>query len=140
MLKAFVKHVSKATGLPPERAEAALGIILNAADRQGACLAEEVFQAIPGARSLAARMGAKTGAASGVIARLIERTPGGRQAVAEQIMRDLGKAGLGPQDIGNIFPAIGRYMQSALGVAVVGHLGDVFGAAGDRDTALRRVA
>ena len=43
MLNAFIKHVSKATGLSLKSAETALGIVLNTADRQGAPLADEVF-------------------------------------------------------------------------------------------------
>lgn len=128
MLNAFVKHVSKSTGLPFETAEAAIGIVLNAADRQGAPMADEIFERVPGARVLAANMGAKVGAATGVIARLIERTPGGRMAVAEQVIRDLHKQGLGNKEIGRLFPAIGKYAESAFGVSGVGHLGDMFGA------------
>lgn len=128
MLNAFVKHVSKSTGLPFETAEAAIGIVLNAAERQGAPMADEIFERVPGARVLAANMGAKVGAATGVIARLIERTPGGRMVVAEQVIRDLHKQGLGNKEIGRLFPAIGKYAESAFGVSGVGHLGDMFGA------------
>ncbi|MEQ1610348.1 MAG: hypothetical protein ABL956_15485 [Hyphomonadaceae bacterium] len=128
MLNAFVKHVSESTALPAEQAEAAIGIVLNAADRQGAPIADEIFERIPGARTLAARMGSRVGAATGVIARLIERTPGGRVAVAEQVIRDLQKQGLGNNEIGRLFPAIGRYAESAFGVTGIGHLGDMFGA------------
>jgi hypothetical protein len=128
MLNAFVKHVSKSTGLSAEQAEAAIGIVLNAADRQGAPIADEIFERIPGARTLAAQMGSRVGAATGVIARLIERTPGGRMAVAEQVIRDLQKRGLGNKEIGRLFPAIGNYAESAFGVTGVGHLGDMFGA------------
>jgi len=128
MLNAFVKHVSKSTGLSFETAEAVIGIVLNAADRQGAPMADEIFERVPGARVLAANMGAQVGAATGVIARLIERTPGGRMAVAEQVIRDLHKQGLGNKEIGSVFPAIGKYAESAFGVSGVGHLGDMFGA------------
>ncbi len=140
MLKAFIRHVSKATGLSPKQAETALGIILNAADRQGAPLADEVFERVPGARTLAAQMGAEIGAATGIIARLIERTPGGRQAVAEQVVRDLNKAGLGPQQVGLLFPAIGQYVESTFGVKGVGHLGDIFGALNVHVSGVRSVA
>lgn len=140
MLNAFIKHVSKATGLPATTAEAAIGIILNAADRQGAPLADEVFERVPGARTLAAQMGAEIGAATGVIARLIERTQGGRQAVAEQVIRDLHRAGLGNQEVGLLFPAIGSYAESTFGVKGVGHLGDIFGALRVQGSAVRGVA
>ncbi|HOY77409.1 MAG TPA: hypothetical protein PLN33_06355 [Hyphomonadaceae bacterium] len=127
MLNAFVKHVSKTTGLPFETAEAAIGIVLNAADRQGAPMADEIFERVPGARVLAANMGSQVGAATGVIARLIERTPGGRTAVAEQVIRDLQKQGLGHKEIGRLYPAIGKYAESAFGVSGIGHLGDMLG-------------
>lgn len=140
MLSAFVKHVSKTVGLPVERAEAAIGIVLNAADRQGAPMADEIFERVPGARTLAANMGAQIGAATGVIARLIERTPGGRMAVAEQVIRDLHKQGLGTKEIGRLFPAIGKYVESAFGVSGVGHLGDMFGAVNAPVSGVSRVA
>ena len=43
MLNAFIDQVSKATGLHEEKAEAAIGIVLNAAERQGAPIADEIF-------------------------------------------------------------------------------------------------
>lgn len=140
MLNAFVKHVSKSTGLSFETAEAAIGIVLNAADRQGAPMADEIFERVPGARVLAANMGAQVGAATGVIARLIERTPGGRMAVAEQVIRDLQRQGLGNKEIGRLFPAIGKYAESAFGVSGVGHLGDMFGTMGSPATQVSSVA
>lgn len=140
MLNAFVKHVSRTTGLPFKTAEAAIGIVLNAADRQGAPMADEIFERVPGARTLAAQMGSQIGAATGVIARLIERTPGGRMAVAEQVIRDLHKEGLGTKEIGRLFPAIGKYAESAFGVSGVGHLGDMFGATNAPASGVRSVA
>ena len=140
MLNAFVKHVSKATELSAEQAEAVIGIVLNAADRQGTPMADEIFERVPGARTLAANMGAQIGAATGIIARLIERTPGGRMAVAEQVIRDLHKQGLGTKDIGRLFPAIGSYAESAFGVSGVGHLGDMFGATNAPASGVSRVA
>lgn len=140
MLNGFVKHVSKTTGLPLKTAEAAIGIVLNAADRQGAPMADEIFERVPGARTLAAQMGSQIGAATGVIARLIERTPGGRMAVAEQVIRDLHKEGLGNKEIGRLFPAIGKYAESAFGVSGVGHLGDMFGATNAPASGVRSVA
>ena len=85
-------------------------------------------------------MGATVGASTGVIARLIERTPGGRMAVAEQVIRDLHKAGLGNKEIGKLFPAIGKYAESAFGVTGVGHLGDMFGAVNAPASAVSSVA
>jgi len=140
MLDAFVKHISKSIGMPAEKVEAAIGIVLNAADRQGAPIADKIFERVPGARVLAANMGAQVGAATGVIARLIERTPGGRMAVAEQVIRDLHKQGLGNKEIGRLFPAIGKYAESTFGVTGVGHLGDMFGAVNAPASAVSSVA
>ncbi len=127
MLSDFVKHIASDTGLSQKKAKAALGIVLNAAERQGAPFADEVFEKIPGARTLAAEMGAEVGAATGVIARLIERTPGGRRAVTEQTIRDLQRHGLGTREIGALFPAISAFADTVFGVPGVGHLGDMFG-------------
>lgn len=140
MLDALINVVSNATGLPPAKAEAAIGIVLNAAERQGAPIADEFFERIPGARTLAASMGSQVGAPTGVLARLIERTPGGRMAVVERLMTDLHAAGLGPAEIGCLFPAIGTFSQSAFGVSGVGHLGDIFGALDASASGVRSVA
>jgi hypothetical protein len=140
MLNAFIIEVSKTAGLTKAKAEAAIGIVLNAAERQGAPIADEFFVRIPGARTLAATMGSQIGAPTGVLARLIERTAGGRMAVVERLMVDLHAVGLGPTEIGRLFPAIGKFSQSAFGVSGVGHLGDIFGALNAPACAVRSVA
>ena len=127
MLNAFISQVSKASGLSAAKAKAALGIVLNAAERQGAPIADEIFERVPDARTLAATMGSQVGAPTGVLARLIERTPGGRVAVVEHLLVNLHEQGLGPHEIGRLFPAIGKFSESAFGVSGVGHLGDIFG-------------
>ena len=127
MLSDFIKHIASDTGLSQRDAKAALGIVLNAADRQGTPFANEIFERIPGARTLAADMGSSVGAATGIIARLIEQTPGGKRAVTEQTIRNLQKEGLGNYEIGALFPAISAFAGSVFGIAGVGHLGDVFG-------------
>jgi hypothetical protein len=71
---------------------------------------------------------------------MIERTPGGRIAVAEQVIRDLHREGLGNTEIGRLFPAIGKYAESAFGVSGVGHLGDMFGAVNAPASGVRSVA
>ena len=129
MLTEFVKHVAAQAGLTQNQAAAAIGVILNASDRQGAVLAEMIFERIPGARTLAAETGAQTGAPSGVIARLIERTPGGRMSVLHQTMRALHDQGLGSRQIGAILPAISDFCEVRLGLGGVASLGDMFGAA-----------
>jgi hypothetical protein len=140
MLNVFINEVSKTTGLSQAKAEVAIGIVLNAAERQGAPIADEFFERIPGARTLAATMGSQIGAPSGVLARLIERTAGGRMAVVERLMMDLHAVGLGPTEIGRLFPAIGKFSQSAFGVSGVGHLGDIFGALNAPASSVRGVA
>lgn len=123
-----MRHIADETGMSHKQSRAALGIVLNAAERQGASIARQVYEQLPGARTLSARMGAETGAATGLVARLIEQTPGGKRHVAEQMLRDLQAAGLGHAEIGALFPAIGRFVESAFGVSGVGHLGDLLGA------------
>jgi len=140
MLAEFIEHIASDTGMSHTKAKAALGIVLNAADRQGTPFACEVFERVPGARPLAASMGAQVGAATGVIARLIEQTPGGKRAVTEQTIRNLQKEGLGNNEIGALFPAIGAFVSTAFGVAGVGHLGDVFGQLGAAKVSTVRVA
>jgi hypothetical protein len=127
MLNAFVEHVAHATNTPMNTARATLGIVLNASERQGSGLVAAIYERIPGARTLAAKMGSETGVATGVIARLIEQTPGGRQAVAEQMIRNLQKFGLGHAEIGAIFPAIGEFARTALAIDEAGHVGDMLG-------------
>jgi hypothetical protein len=127
VLTEFIKHVASDAGLSQKMAKAALGIVLNAADRQGTPFANEIFERIPGARTLAADAGAATGASTGVIARLIEQTPGGKRFVTEQTIRNLQKEGLGNNEIGALFPAIGAFASTVFGIAGVGHLGDIFG-------------
>lgn len=138
MLTEFVKSISTDTGMSQAKARAALGIVLNAAERQGAFFASKVYEELPGARTLSAKMGAETGAATGVIARLIEQTPGGRRAVAEQMMRSLQKEGMGHSEIAALFPAISRFCETSFGIHGAGHLGDILGsptAAGARASA-----
>lgn len=128
MLNDFVKHIATSTGMSGKKARSALGIVLNAAERQGAEIAARIYQELPGARTLSAKMGAEIGASTGVIARLIEQTPGGRKMVAEQMIRSLQKEGLGHAEIAGLFPAIGEFASSEFGIHGAGHLGDVFGA------------
>lgn len=128
MLNKLVDHVANEAGLSREQAQAALGVVLNAADRQGAEIAEKIFTSIPGARTLAAQSGASVGAATGLIARMIERTPGGRAEVAFKMVRDLQVAGLGHAQIAGLPGAIAVFAQRHLGLRVEGHLGDFLGA------------
>ena len=125
MLIDLVKHVESETGLTQAKVRAALGILLNSADRQGAPLADEVFERIPGARPLAAKVGGELGAATGEIARLIERTPGGRRYVVAEMFRSLHSIGLGHEVIGHILPAISSFLQRNYGLESACNLGDL---------------
>lgn len=125
MLKNLIKTCADTTGLTQVKAREALGIVLNTAERQGSPLAEAVFRKMPGARTLSATTGADHGAATGVIARLIEQTPGGRRHVGEGMFTSLHKAGLGHKDIAKLLPSISTYMQTTYGLEAFGHLGDL---------------
>lgn len=125
MLKNLIKTCADTTGLTQTKTREALGIVLNTAERQGSPLAEAVFRKMPGARTLSATTGAEQGAATSVIARLIEQTPGGRRHVGEGMFTSLHKAGLGHKEISQLLPAISKYMQITYGMEAFGHLGDL---------------
>lgn len=134
MLKNLIRHVETETGFPQAKARAALGIIFNAADRQGSPLAEDLFETLPGARTLAAKVGAEIGAATGEVARLIEMTPGGRRYVFTQMIRSLHNIGLGHDAVGKILPTLSRFMQENYGKSGFGHLGDLLSTKQPADT------
>lgn len=125
MLKNMIKTCADDTGLTQVKAREAVGIVLNTAERQGSPLAEAIFRKMPGARTLSATTGAEQGAATGVIARLIEQTPGGRRHVGEGMFASLHKAGLGHKQISQLLPAISKYMQITYGMEAFGHIGDL---------------
>ena len=127
MLKNLIKHVETDTGLSQTTARAAIGIIFNAAERQGAPLASKLFTKLPGARPLAAKVGTEIGASTGEIARLIEKTPGGRRYVRSQMLRSLHNVGLGHDAIGKIMPSISSFMQDTYGDKEFGTIGDLLG-------------
>ena len=130
MLDTMISHVATIAGIEVNATREAIGIIMNAAERQGAPFADAMFEKIPGARTLAATMGSEVGAATGEIARLIERTPGGRRYVAATMISDLHARGLGHQAIGEILPAISSFAKEHVGLAEFGHLGDLLGTEG----------
>lgn len=127
MLKDLVKSVATETGMTQKAARNALGIVLNASERQGSPFTTELYKKLPGARTLSAKAGDKTGAATGIIARLIEQTPGGRMAVATSMIRDLQKSGLGHSEIAGIFPAVSKFCDETYGLTGFAHLGDLLG-------------
>ena len=124
MLKNLIKTCADNTGMTQVKAREALGIVLTPAERQGSPLAEAIFRKMPGARTLSATTGADHGAATSVIARLIEQTPGGRRHVGEGMFTSLHKAGLGHKEISQLLPSISNYMQITYGMEAFGHLGD----------------
>lgn len=125
MLKNLIKTCADTTGLTQSKTREALGIVLNTAERQDSPLAEAIFRKMPGARTLSATTGAEQSAATSVIARLIEQTPGGRRHVGEGMFTSLHKAGLGHKQISQLLPAISKYMQITYGMEAFGHLGDL---------------
>nr|WP_070960227.1 hypothetical protein [Hyphomonas sp. Mor2] len=125
MLKNMIKTCADDTGLTQVKAREAVGIVLNTAERQGSPLAEAIFRKMPGARTLSATTGAEQGAATSVIARLIEQTPGGRRHVGEGMFVSLHKAGLGHKQISQLLPAISKYMQVTYGMEAFGYIGDL---------------
>ena len=131
MLRDLVRSVAVETGITQAKAREALGIILNAAERQGSPFADELFSRLPGARTLSARTGSEIGAPNGVIARLIEQTPGGRRAVAQEMIGNLQACGLGHKEIGMMLPAISGFAADTYDITGFGHLGDLIGSDGD---------
>lgn len=127
MFKDLVRHVAQKTGMTQSNTKAALGVVLNAAERQGSPFATELFKRLPGARTLSARTGADLGTPNGVIARMIEQTPGGRRYVAANMIRELHKKGLGHEDIGAMLPAISGFAEETYQITGFGHLGDLIG-------------
>lgn len=134
MLDTLIGHVAKTAGIEAQTSREALGIIMNAAERQGAPFAEAMYEKVPGSRTLAATMGAEVGAATDEIARLIEQTPGGRRHVTAMMISDLQARGLGHRMIGDILPAISNFAEQHLGLGGFAHLGNVLGTAGEIDT------
>lgn len=128
MLKDLIKHVADATDLTQKDARSALGIVVNAAERQGSPFITTLYKKMPGARTLSAKTNDAVAGSTGVIARLIEQTPGGRMAVTASMIRELQKTGLGHKQIGALFPAISQFMSDKYGVEGFGNLGDLLGA------------
>lgn len=123
MMNDLIAHIARTNGLEAPLASQALGILLNAADRQGAPLAPAVFRTVPGTRALAARTGSDIGAPTGEIARLIELTPGGRRRVVEHMFAALRNAGIDHDATSRLLPAIGGWMKDTYGIDGLGQLG-----------------
>ncbi|MCI4645487.1 MAG: hypothetical protein MRY64_11955 [Hyphomonadaceae bacterium] len=131
MLRDLIRHVATETGITQARAREALGIIMNAADRQGSPFADALFKRLPGARTLSAKIGSDIGAPTGTIARLIEQTPGGRRAVACGMIERLQGCDLSHKEIGLMLPAIAGFAEEAYAITGFGHLGDLLGSDGN---------
>ena len=140
MLTDITAHIAKTNGLSDSTAKQALGIVLNAAERQESPFATAMFKTIPGARTLAARTGSDIGAPTGIIARLIEQTPGGKRIVAQSMISELHKIGLDHKAIGHLLPSISTYMEAHHGLTGFGHLGDLIGADMDALAAAAKAA
>ncbi|NBC20586.1 MAG: hypothetical protein GVY06_06000 [Alphaproteobacteria bacterium] len=133
MLRDLIRHVATETGLTQAKTREALGVIFNAAERQGSPFAEALFRRLPGARTLSARTGSQIDAPNGVIARLIEQTPGGRRSVAAAMIRELQALDLGHKQIGAILPALAAFAEEHYDITGFGHLGDLIGSDLDTD-------
>ncbi|MEL6286674.1 MAG: hypothetical protein AAFR41_13310 [Pseudomonadota bacterium] len=125
MMKDLIRHLATETGLTQKAARAALGTVLSAAERRGSPFTSALFKRLPGARTLSARTGSETGAPTGVIAQLIEQTPGGKRHVSAGMLRQLHDQGLGHREVGKLLPAIAVYTEDAYGISALGHLGDL---------------
>ena len=127
MLNVLIAHIAKINGLSEPTAKTALGIVLNSAERQASPFAPAMFKTIPGARALAARTGSEFGEATGIIARLIEQTPGGKRVVAQSMITSLHAIGLDHKAIGHLLPSISAFMEETYEMTGFGHLGDLIG-------------
>ena len=134
MLSDIIVHIAKTNGLSEDISRKALGIVLNAAERQDTPFAGSMFRTVPGARDLSARTGHELGVPTGTLARLIEQTPGGKRHVARWMITSLHALDLDHKAIGRLLPAIADYMQQTHGLDGFGHLGDLIGA--DLDAAM----
>jgi hypothetical protein len=84
MMNDLTAHIAKTSGLADPIAKQALGIVLNAAERQASPFADgDVHDAFPARAPLSARTGSELGAPVGEIARMIEQTPGGKRRVTQ---------------------------------------------------------
>lgn len=133
MMNDLTAHIAKSSGLADPIAKQALGIVLNAAERQASPFAAAMFTTIPGARALSARTGSELGAPVGEIARMIEQTPGGKRRVAREMISALHGIGLDHKQIGALLPAISTHMEDVHGLTGFGHLGDLIGSDLDGD-------
>ncbi|KCZ54709.1 hypothetical protein HY29_13605 [Hyphomonas beringensis] len=140
MLTLITAHLAKYNGLSEDTAKRALGIVLNAAERQESPFALAMFKTIPGARALSARTGSDIGAPTGTIARMIEQTPGGKRIVAQSMITELHALGLDHKAIGQLLPAISSYMEERHGLTGFGHLGDLIGSDLDAEAAAAQAA
>lgn len=131
MLRDLIRHVAQETGTTQATARDALGIVFNAAERQGSPFADALFKRLPGARTLSARTGSEIGAPNGAIAQLIEQTPGGKRAVASGMLTRLQETGLGHKEIGMMLPAIAGFAEATYDITGFGHLGDLLGSDGN---------
>ena len=127
MLNQITSHIARQNELAEATARTALGIVLNAAERQDSPFATAMFKTVPGARALSARTGSAIGAPTGAIARLIEQTPGGKRVVAQSMITELHKIGLDHKAIGQLLPCISSYMDEHHGLVGFGHLGALIG-------------
>lgn len=127
MLKDLVRHTATTLDINQTQAKAVLGVVLSSAERQGSAFTDALFRKIPGARTLSARTSDETGAGQDILTRMIEQTPGGRRHVAQEMIRNLQKEGLGHAEIGRLLPAITGFAAETYGLNGHSLMAEIFG-------------
>lgn len=85
-MQELIDRIVSATGLPPERTEQALGIMLNLIRSQGnPNKVDELFSKLPGAEELAAKWGSDGAARGGLLGMLAGGMMGGPLAAVSKL-------------------------------------------------------
>ena len=126
MLNSLIAEASERADIDDATARRAIGIVLNAAERQGSEMIETVFADFPEARRLSVVTARDEQTPVGSIARLIEQTPGGRRHVALDMISRLHKLGLGHKAVAEIMAATGASLGSHQSTSESGLLAELF--------------
>ncbi|WP_018148047.1 hypothetical protein [Henriciella marina] len=126
MLNALIDETAKRADIDEATARRAIGIVLNAAERQGSEMIETVFAEFPEMRRLSVITAREEKTPTGSIARLIEQTPGGRRHVALDMVSRLHKLGLGHKAVAEIMAATGASFGSHFSRSESALLADLF--------------
>jgi hypothetical protein len=126
MLNSLIAEASKRADIDEATAKRAIGIVFNAAERQGSEMIETVFAEFPETRRLSVVTASEEKTPMGSIARLIEQTPGGRRHVALDMISRLHKLGLGHKAVAEIMAVTGASFGSHLSQSESGLLAELF--------------